>query len=73
MVCGKCWWIDCGQDADYTMDVELKDRLGKVIYDGKVDLCGGHTRYIHSTHGQHLSINPIAIEQAKALREARAR
>jgi len=70
-ICGTCWWEKCSNDADYTMDVELKDRRGKVIYDGKIDLCGGHTRHVHATRGQQLSISPVAIEQAKSLRTAR--
>lgn len=70
-ICGDCWWVHCPNDADYTMDVELKRRDGKVWYDGKIELCGGHTRYVHETNGNHLSLNPLAIEQANALKKTK--
>ena len=65
-ICGMCWWQDCPNDADYTMDVQLK-RKGTQIYDGKVQLCGGHTRLVHSNGGR-MDLKPQAIEQANSLK-----
>lgn len=70
-VCGTCWWVDCPNDADYEMDVDLK-RNGLPLYSGTVDLCGGHTRQAHSNGGQ-LSLNWLAVEQALALQKERGR
>jgi len=64
--CGnRCWWIDCSNNADYQMDVDLK-RHGLPLYSGMVDLCGGHTRLAQSNGGR-LDLNWNAISQALAL------
>lgn len=74
-ICGKCWWTDCENDADYTHDVHLKDRVTRAtLFDGKIELCAGHTRYVQSTQGRYgMNINPLAIGQANALKESRER
>ena len=64
-VCGSCWWVSCPNDADYTMDVDLR-RNGLPLYSGKVDLCGGHARLVHK-NGGHMDLNWEAIAQALAL------
>lgn len=61
-ICGTCWWVDCDNDADYVMDVDLK-RKGLTVYSGKIELCAGHTRFTHSNGGR-LDLNWTAIEQA---------
>ena len=68
-ICGGCWWVDCENEADYTMDVSLR-RHGAPLYDGKVDLCAGHTRLVHSNGGR-LDLDWTAVEQAKALVKVR--
>ena len=62
-ICGTCWWTGCQNDADYTMDVELK-RHGRLVYSGKVDLCAGHTRFAGGSGS--LNIGWAALEQALA-------
>jgi hypothetical protein len=52
------------------MDVALK-RHGKPLYDGKVELCGGHTRLAQERNGR-LDLNWLAIEQAIAMKLTRA-
>jgi hypothetical protein len=69
-ICGRCWWVHCTNDADYTMDVDLK-RRGLPLYSGRVELCGGHARLTHSNGGR-LDLNWLAVEQALALEKARA-
>lgn len=64
-VCGRCWWFDCPNDADYSIDVDLK-RNGLPLYSGSVDLCGGHTRFAQRNGGR-LDLNWDAVEQALAL------
>lgn len=69
-ICGKCWWVSCENDADYTLDVSLK-RRGKPLYDGKVELCAGHTQLAADRQGR-LNLNWLAIEQAIGLQKASA-
>ena len=64
-VCGRCWWVDCSNEADYQMDVDLK-RRGLPLYSGAVELCGGHTRLVHESGGR-MDLKWEAIEQALAL------
>lgn len=64
--CGnRYWWSECPNPADYTMDVDLR-RRGLPLYSGKVDLCGGHARFVHK-NGGHMDLNWEAIAQALAL------
>lgn len=69
-MCGKCWWVNCPNDADYSDDVVLK-RKNLPLYEGKVDLCAGHAM-LWRQNGGHLDLNWLAIEQALALGKARA-
>jgi hypothetical protein len=69
-ICGTCWWVGCENDADYSLDVALK-RHGKPLYDGKVELCAGHTQLAHERNGR-LDLNWLAIEQARSLAKAKA-
>lgn len=65
-VCGLCWWTDCGNDADVTVHVELKQTSNNhPVYDGPVDLCAGHARWAETTNGR-LNIDWAAIHQAIA-------
>jgi hypothetical protein len=68
-ICGQCWWVDCPNDADYSIDATLK-RHGETIFDGKVELCTGHAEQALASKGQ-LSLNWMAIEQARALSGAK--
>lgn len=68
-ICGDCWWHECNNPADYSMDVDLK-RGGLPLFSGKVELCGGHTRYVHENGGR-MDLDPVAIEQASAIQKAR--
>lgn len=69
-ICGTCWWVDCENDADYAMDVDLK-RKGIPLYSGRIELCGGHTRQAHANGGR-LDLNWTAVEQAIARKKARS-
>lgn len=66
-ICGKCWWVDCENDADYAIDVSLKRHQAFIMYEGKVDLCGGHYRLAVERKGR-LNLNWKAIEQAVAVK-----
>jgi hypothetical protein len=67
-ICGTCWWVDCDNDADYSIDVDVAKRHGDpVFYSGKVDLCGGHFRVARDKGGR-LNLNWLAVEQALAAR-----
>lgn len=68
-ICGMCYWTDCKNDADYRHDVVLK-RAGKTIFDGEVELCGGHTRFAQQSG--HVNVRWEALEQALALQASRA-
>ena len=63
-ICGTCWWVDCPNDADYAIDVDLK-RNGLPLYSGKVELCAGHSGQAQ-TNGGRLDLNWLAVEQAIA-------
>jgi hypothetical protein len=60
-ICGKCYWHDCPNEADFTVDVDLK-RHGLPLYSGGVDLCAGHYRF--ARRGNHMDLNWMAVEQA---------
>jgi hypothetical protein len=68
-ICGTCWWVDCENDADYSMDVDLK-RHGLPLFSGRIELCGGHARFAR-TRGGRLELNWLAIEQAIARQKDR--
>lgn len=68
-VCGDCWWVGCENDADYSMDVDLK-RKGLPLYSGKVELCGGHTTQVHQNGGR-MDLKWEAVEQALSLLKVR--
>lgn len=68
-ICGDCWWIDCPNPADYSMDVDLK-RHGRPLFSGKVDICHGHYVLVHANGGR-LDLKPLALEQAKAVQRAK--
>ena len=64
-VCGKCWWEQCDNDADYEVDVELQQVSNRMTaYNGKVDLCGGH--YHLASQTGRMNIKWEAIHQAIA-------
>lgn len=65
-ICGDCYWVGCGNDADYQMDVDLK-RNGLPLYSGKIELCDGHTKQVHANGGR-LYLKWEAVEQALALK-----
>lgn len=68
-ICGDCWWVKCGQPADFSIDVDLK-RRGTLIYSGNVDLCAGHEAFVRMNGGR-LDLEPLAIEQANAIKTMR--
>lgn len=63
-ICGDCWWFECPNPADYSVDVGLK-RHGRPLFSGEIDLCAGHYRFA-AENGGHLNLKPLAIEQALA-------